>query len=193
MVPGAVRGGCGAGSGGAGGGFCFRQRRMRSRGYFAFFNSGPPVRLGFSPVMPLGLKRSQRWVEGADPYYLFGGGGGGGGRGGLGERKGGKREEREGGKERRAEKEVASWGRNPALGYGRRKFPLAGVAQGARRGVGAGWSPFVCAGACGARGPSCPGFLSRFPSGAPGPQRGCGSADSAGLVPLRPPPAAAVG
>ena len=88
VVPGAVRGGCGAGSGGAGGGFCFRQRRMRSRGYFAFFNSGPPVRLGFSPVMPLGLKRSQRWVEGADPYYLFGGGGGGveggeeGGKGG---------------------------------------------------------------------------------------------------------------
>lgn len=102
MVPGAVRGGCGAGSGGAGGGFCFRQRRMRSRGYFAFFNSGPPVRLGFSPVMPLGLKRSQRWVEGADPYYLFGGGVGGvegggweRGRGGRG-RKGreGKREER---------------------------------------------------------------------------------------------------
>lgn len=97
-VPGAVRGGCGAGSGGAGGGFCFRQRRMRSRGYFAFFNSGPPVRLGFSPVMPLGLKRSQRWVEGADPYYLFGGGEGevgreeGGGKGRKGRE--GKGEER---------------------------------------------------------------------------------------------------
>ncbi|XP_030361136.1 uncharacterized protein LOC115616258 [Strigops habroptila] len=73
--------------------------------------------------MPLGLKRFQRWVEGADPYYLFGRGVGGGGwkEGGKGGREG----------ERRAEKEVASWGRNPALGYGRRKFPLAGVAQGA--------------------------------------------------------------
>lgn len=148
----------GRGAAGPGGGALLSTAADEEPRIFCIFQLGPSGTFGLLPGYAAGPKAAPE-MGGGCRSFLFFFGGGGGRRGGWERGRGGEREEREGGKGRRAEKEVAGWGRNPALGYGRRKFPLAGVAQGARRGVGAGWSPFVCAGACGARGPSCPGFF----------------------------------